>query len=267
MIAARVALVAALLTLGMAPGAEASALPGYCSDANGVTVIVDFQELGGASIVRCAPGDQATGLAALKNAGIPITGTQRWGEAYICRIDGKPGVETEACVTTPPASAHWSYWYASDGGSWTNSAAGVTARKPPPGSFEGWSFSLNKGSDPAPRLAPRRPAPPAPPPPAAQQPPPRKQQPAGKPPPPPAATPTSVSPTETVAPLSSTAESAAPVPSTGGPSWTGEVEQAAAQQGSGPSAGLLIGVAIIVLLAGGAAGVAVRRKRAVRRGD
>jgi hypothetical protein len=267
MIAMRVALVAALLSIGVAPGAEASVLPGYCPDAGGITVIVDFQELGGASIVRCAPGDQSTGLAALKNAGIPIAGTARWGESYICRVDGKPGPDTEPCITTPPASAHWSYWYATDGGSWKISEAGVTARKPPAGSFEGWSFSLNKSSDPPPRLAPRRPAPAAPPPPAAP-PAPRKPQPGNNPPP---ATPpvtTSASPTETVPPASSApVSSAVPVSSTGGVSWTGEVEQAAAQGSSGPSAGLLIGVAIIVLLAGGAAGITVRRKRAARRGD
>jgi hypothetical protein len=267
MMVLRLAVVAALLTIGAAPGAAASVSPGYCPDVGGVTVIVDFQELGGASLVRCAPGDQATGLAALKNAGIQITGTSRWGEAYVCRIQGKPGTDTEACITTPPASAHWSYWYAPDGGSWKISEAGVLNRKPPAGSFEGWSFSQDKSSDPPPRMAPRRPAPAAPALPAAPRPAPQKQQPPGNPPPatrqPPVPTPAPAGPTETVPPSST----AAPVSSTGGPSWTGEVEQAAAQQGSGPSAGLLIGLAIIVLLVAGAAGVTVRRKRAARSGD
>ncbi|MFI8420415.1 flagellar hook-length control protein FliK [Streptomyces sp. NPDC085479] len=132
---------------------------GACPTATGVTVVVDFQELGGGTVVRCAPGDQATGLAALKNAGFDIAGTQRWGEAFICRIEGKPTAATESCVNTPPASAYWSYWHAPNGGNWTYSTSGASGRKPAQGSFEGWSFSLNKtaGTNPQPRIAPVRP--------------------------------------------------------------------------------------------------------------
>ncbi|MFI6588623.1 LPXTG cell wall anchor domain-containing protein [Embleya sp. NPDC050493] len=135
--------------------------PGFCPDGSGVTVIVDFQELGGTTIVRCAPGDQATGLAALKNAGIRIAGVARWGEAFVCRVEGKPSANVEPCIDTPPASAYWSYWHAPNGGSWTYSQWGVLNRKPPVGSFEGWSFSKNKTetSNPPPRVAPARPAP------------------------------------------------------------------------------------------------------------
>lgn len=134
--------------------------PGFCPDGDGVTVVIDFQELGGDTLVRCAPGDQETGHAALVNAGIEITGTNRWGEAFICRIEGKPGPETEPCIDTPPASAYWSYWHAPNDGAWTYSQWGVMNRKPPPGSFEGWSFSLNRSADtnPPPRVDPVRPA-------------------------------------------------------------------------------------------------------------
>ncbi|MFD0559770.1 hypothetical protein FB566_0421 [Stackebrandtia endophytica] len=157
---------AGLLLAGLGESAPAQAIdqskgtPGYCPDATGVTVIIDFQELGGDVIIRCAPGDQATGLTALKNAGIEITGTNRWGEAFICRIEGKPGADTEPCIDTPPATAYWSYWHASNGGEWTYSQWGVMNRKPPPGSFEGWSFSKDKTetTNPPPRYAPVRPA-------------------------------------------------------------------------------------------------------------
>ncbi|MGW1543025.1 hypothetical protein ACWCPM_22760 [Streptomyces sp. NPDC002309] len=134
--------------------------PGYCPNADGVTVIVDFQELGGTTVIRCAPGDQATGHAALKNAGIQIAGTNRWGEAFVCRIEGRPGPESEPCIDTPPATAYWSYWHAPNAGDWTYSQWGVMNRKPPLGSFEGWSFSKDKTSttNPPPRIAPVRPA-------------------------------------------------------------------------------------------------------------
>ncbi|GAA2819723.1 prenyltransferase/squalene oxidase repeat-containing protein [Crossiella cryophila] len=156
---------AALLLSMAAPLAAAAPAPipgspGYCPDGNGVTVVVDFQELGGATEIRCAPGDQASGLTALENSGFVVEGTRRWGKAFICRIQGKPGVDTEACINTPPANAYWSYWHAPNGGSWAYSTSGVTGRKPPLGSFEGWSFSKDKtgSTNPPPRVAPVRPA-------------------------------------------------------------------------------------------------------------
>ncbi|WP_018217587.1 hypothetical protein [Salinispora vitiensis] len=182
---AAVALVAAGSVIG--PGSPAAAVgsAGYCPDASGVTVVVDFNELGGGTVVRCAPGSQATGLAALKSAGFQITGTLRWGEGFICRIEGKPSADAEKCVDTPPASAYWSYWHAPNGGSWTYSDKGVLNRTPPAGSFEGWSFSLNRNPDDAPRpgVTPSRPAPPPPAsPPAPPAPPPASDVPVAPPP-------------------------------------------------------------------------------------
>ncbi|MFY1638128.1 hypothetical protein ACN27F_33415 [Solwaraspora sp. WMMB335] len=170
-------IVTAGATLAPADSAAAAGRAGYCPDGDGVTVIVDFQDLGGSTIIRCAVGDQASGHAALKNAGISITGTVRWGESFICRIEGKPTAAEEPCVDTPPATAYWSYWHAPHGGTWTYSQHGVMARKPPLGSFEGWSFAKNRtaSTSPPPRIAPVRPAPPppptTPPPPAAPPPP------------------------------------------------------------------------------------------------
>lgn len=133
---------------------------GFCPDDDGVTVVVDFQELGGATMIRCAPGPQPSGLAALKNAGFQVEGTRRWDESFICRIEGRPGPDRELCIDTPPASAYWSYWHAPNGGVWTYSQSGVTARTPPKGSFEGWSFSSGRTAttSPPPRVAPVRPA-------------------------------------------------------------------------------------------------------------
>ncbi|WP_345025857.1 hypothetical protein, partial [Streptomyces sedi] len=160
----------ALLAALLAPLSPASAAPGlarpaagsagFCPDASGVTVVVDFRELGGGRVVRCAHGPQADGLAALRNAGFTVAGTNRWGDAFICRINGRPGVDSEPCVDTPPSTAYWSYWHAGDGENWTYSQRGATYRTPPEGSFDGWSFSLNQeeGSAPAPGLAARRPS-------------------------------------------------------------------------------------------------------------
>ncbi|UNO41447.1 hypothetical protein [Streptomyces sp. MST-110588] len=166
-LAAALAVLAAAVGAGLALPGTAAAVDtgrgraGFCPGTNGVTVVVDFRELGGSVIVRCAVGRQSTGLAALKAAGIRVTGTNRWGEAFICRLENKPGPERETCIDTPPTRAYWSYWHAPNGGRWTYSQYGATYRTPPAGSFEGWSFSLNRdeGGAPAPRIAPRRPAP------------------------------------------------------------------------------------------------------------
>jgi hypothetical protein len=163
----------------VAPSAYAQAAPagtpGYCRDDTGVTVVVDFSDLGGDIVVRCAPGPGGKGydgLDALEGAGFTPTGTQRWGLAFVCRIEGRPAADEslhtdgnpnyhERCVDTPPSSAFWGYWYADNGGSWRYSSSGPKNRDTIAGGFEGWSFSLNhpSGSSPAPGVEPTRPAP------------------------------------------------------------------------------------------------------------
>jgi hypothetical protein len=247
--------------------------PGYCPDATGITVVIDFQELGGTTIVRCAQGDQATGHAALKNAGVQIAGTSRWGEALVCRIEGKPGANDESCKDTPPPGARWSYWYAPNGGAWKYSEWGAMDRKPPPGSFEGWSFSKDKTdtTTPPPRIAPIRPGgqskPPPPPPPAAPP-----QPPPNNPAPPPAAV-TTTQPAPTSAPppssaLPSTSESTTsslPPPTAGtaenGVEWTGDPQLASNKQDSGLPVAVVIGGVVILALTVGAGVTVHRRKR------
>ncbi|GIJ39801.1 hypothetical protein [Micromonospora andamanensis] len=299
-LAIAIAVAAASVLLGPSPAAAAGSA-GYCPDAAGVTVVVDFKELGGGTVVRCAPGDQATGLAALKAAGFQIAGTLRWGEGFICRIEGKPSASTEKCVDTPPASAYWSYWHAPNGGSWTYSDKGVLNRKPPSGSFEGWSFSLNRNADNAPRpaVAPTRPAPaprttaPAPPPrtsaPAPPRPssavPPLAPPTAGPPNAPPAAgstPPAGVTPTPPASATSATPPGSSPVPTiaaTAPPLAAAPVtpsihptdsyppiEVTAARDTGGLPLGTLAGLLLLVALAGGGL-VAARRRRTAEPDD
>lgn len=169
--------VAAAAVLAAAAAAPAAAVdqskghPGFCTGGTGVTVVVDFQKLGGTTIVRCDPqSGRGTGLDALKNAGFQIGGVQRWGEAFVCRIENRPAPDEdlpirgdehyrEPCVDTPPATGYWSYWHAGNNCAWEYSQWGVKNRDFVPGGFEGWSFSLNATADtnPVPRIAPVRP--------------------------------------------------------------------------------------------------------------
>ncbi|UWZ40356.1 hypothetical protein Drose_12700 [Dactylosporangium roseum] len=259
--------------------AHAAGSAGYCPDSTGVTVVVDYNDLGGGIVVRCAPGAQDTGLAALKNAGFTVAGTNRWGEAFICRINGKPAAATEPCVDTPPASAYWSYWHAPDGGSWTYSDKGVKNRTPPQGTFEGWSFSKNHtgGTAPRPGVAPARPAPPPSAPPAGGG---QPNQPGPAVPgtttgpaagaPAPAAT--TAAPVASGTAVPSTAAPSATVPGSSGPPTTAQAHgstpavDAAEQTDAGVPAGTLAGAGLLVLLVA-AGGITARRRRRPPAGD
>lgn len=200
-----------------ASGAAPDSYAGPCTDDLGVTVVVDFQQLGGATVVRCAPGSngqpfQGSGLQAFQAAGIQIAGTSQHGLSVVCRVNGRPAADeelpipgdehyTEQCVKMPPAAAFWSYWQADNGGSWTFSQLGVTGSTARAGGFEALSFSLNSTSAP-PRTAPSRPAPePSPPPPPEptdppEQPEPGPSEPAPSKPAPPSPTPTDPAPSD-----------------------------------------------------------------------
>jgi hypothetical protein len=166
-----VAAASALTALGPAAPASAEAVgaPGYCTDDTGVTVVVDFSALGGDVVVRCAPGTGGqgfTGLDALTQAGFAVAGTQRWGMEFVCRIQGRPTAHEdlaipgddsyhEDCGDTPPETAYWGYWYASNGGSWRYSSTSAASRSTIKGGFEGWSFHLGSGSAHPPPVSPR----------------------------------------------------------------------------------------------------------------
>lgn len=150
-----VATVLAALTvtgaLVLAEPAPRAALAAKCSTGTGVTVVVDFGPLGGGVVTGCRLGDPATGLAALTGAGFAVTGTQRWGLAFVCRINGKPAPAADPCVNTPPPTAYWAYWHATPGGAWTFSSQGPSAYNPAQGTVEGWRFGSGQApSVPAP---------------------------------------------------------------------------------------------------------------------
>ncbi|WP_318306031.1 hypothetical protein [Amycolatopsis solani] len=150
MIASRFAVVCALLFgaafVGAAP-ASAAGTDGACPEGGGVTVVVDFGDLGPQPVIRCAPGTPANGIAALQDAGIEVAGSQKYGLAVACRIAGQPGPDVESCAGMPSATAYWSYWHASAGGTWTSSQEGAQTAKPVAGGFEGWAFARPKTAD------------------------------------------------------------------------------------------------------------------------
>jgi hypothetical protein len=149
-ITALLAAVVAATALAVADPVPRAAHAAACAPGTGVSVVVDFTAFGLGVQVGCFSGDPATGLAALQGAGFAVTGTQRWGLAFVCRIDGLPTPAVDPCINTPPASAYWSYWHAVPGGTWSYSAFGASSYNPAIGTVEGWRF----GSGQAPSITP-----------------------------------------------------------------------------------------------------------------
>lgn len=150
--------------VGSAAPAQAAGYNGYCKTSSGVTVVVDFRGLGGGVTIRCSPvGSGASGADALSAAGIPVVQPRRT-PGFVCRLYGKPSASAtlpggyhEQCVNTPPGTAHWHYFQASNGGSWGSSSDGFANSHVIPGGFEGWSFTEGS-TNVAPGAAPSRPA-------------------------------------------------------------------------------------------------------------
>ncbi len=103
--------------LSVAP-AEAAA----CTDAGGVTVVVDPGSLPGSLSQTCVGGSgKAAGL--FGSAGHTLTRVQRFPGA-VCKVDGEPA--DSSCVNMPPTNAYWGlFWSDGKSGSWVYSSAGV----------------------------------------------------------------------------------------------------------------------------------------------
>lgn len=141
-------LMGAAAVVGPSP-AEASSCPGTA----GVTVVVEFRELGRGSAQSCvADGGGRTADRLLKDAGYALDYVQRF-PGFVCRLDGEPA--DDPCVNTPPADAYWGLWW-SDGtsGKWTYSSLGAASLTLPSGGYvamvwDGSTGTVSPASTPA----------------------------------------------------------------------------------------------------------------------
>jgi len=136
------------LTAGSAPAAAAT-----CSTTSGVSVLVDFKELGGGIQGTCVAnggGQRASSL--FPTAGFPLTYVQN-EPGFVCRVSAKPA--QDPCVDTPPTDAYWGLWW-SDGknGVWNYANYGASALKVPAGSSVAFAWKQGGGSASAPGVAP-----------------------------------------------------------------------------------------------------------------
>ncbi|MER7763946.1 hypothetical protein [Streptomyces sp. NPDC097619] len=151
--------------LGTAPAAGAAPQPiGRCTTTSGAVLAVDFGHWGG-PVYRSCGTTPTTGYALLNQGGWRTTGTGHDGPAFICRISysghkggtAYPTPAQDDCVLTPPASAYWSYWHAGPGrNTWTYSQLGAMLHEPKPGSVELWTFGATnvEGTEGRPTISP-----------------------------------------------------------------------------------------------------------------
>lgn len=74
-----------------------------------VSVYVDYGTTSSkAPIEECIPvNGEANALELLASANIDIEGTQEYGNAVVCRVNGLPDASVESCESMPPAEAYW----------------------------------------------------------------------------------------------------------------------------------------------------------------
>ncbi|MFV0425833.1 MAG: hypothetical protein ACK5KU_02220 [Beutenbergiaceae bacterium] len=125
------AILALVFTMFAPPSSPQSASAELgCSD--GVTVLVDFTDLGGDVLTGCADGDPVSGREALESSGFTAADSS---PGLICTIDAQP----DPCPTEFDGN-FWSYWQFIDG-EWVSSSLGADDTDPAPGDIDGWRYS------------------------------------------------------------------------------------------------------------------------------
>lgn len=104
---------------------------GACIGDEGVTVVVDFTDVGGEVDVACAPGAPENGRDALEGAGFVPEDSM---PGMICAIDAHP----DPCPEEFDGN-FWSYW-SGDGEDWETYEVGADDAEPAPGDVEGWRY-------------------------------------------------------------------------------------------------------------------------------
>lgn len=118
-----------------------------CGPGAGVSVVVDFRELGGGLHTHCDAGGGGKSAAALfADSGYGLTYATRQ-PGFVCRVSGVPG--DDPCVNTSPVTAYWGlYWSDGSNGSWAYSSRGADSLIVPAGGSVAfaWQGSGQRGA-------------------------------------------------------------------------------------------------------------------------
>jgi hypothetical protein len=141
------ALAAAIALSGCTSGAaHTTPRQSSASGCSGVHISVRYGVLGAKDVDACAPARHAvTAAAALKAVGVTTSGTQKYGDAVVCRVNGRPSASkpldlpghagyVETCASMPAAFAYWAVWVRpSAHGKWAYAQNGIDAEQLHPG--------------------------------------------------------------------------------------------------------------------------------------
>jgi hypothetical protein len=139
-----VAAAVAVAATAALPAAPAAASVASCAPGHGVTVVVEFNQLGGDDVHVCdETGGGRTATRLLEDSGLSLTYVQRQ-PGFVCRVSGVPA--QDPCVNTPPDDAYWSLWW-SDGSSdtWRYATTGVDSLQVPEGGSVALAWDGDQG--------------------------------------------------------------------------------------------------------------------------
>ena len=73
-----------------------------------VNIYIDYASLDkDKKVINCIPSDKAFAIDILRDGGINLEGTDRYGLDVVCRVEGLPGPKIENCKDMPAENAYW----------------------------------------------------------------------------------------------------------------------------------------------------------------
>jgi hypothetical protein len=77
-----------------------------------VNLVVDYGSLDSGSVVeKCIEtSGEISALDLMANAKIEVQGTDKYGNAVVCRLNNLPDASVESCAEMPPAEAYWAVY-------------------------------------------------------------------------------------------------------------------------------------------------------------
>jgi hypothetical protein len=143
-VAVTTGLVATTAVLAAHPTSKAAEIEPGCTD--GVTVVVDGNQLGGDPDVTCVHR-AGTASELFTEAGFTLE-YQPQLQDFVCRVAGRPA---EGPCTD--GDSYWSLWWAKPGGSWVYSTLGVTSLEVPTGGSLAFAWHQAEGDAAPPDVA------------------------------------------------------------------------------------------------------------------
>ena len=150
MLARRLALATAVVAAAVGVFATSTAANGAGSKC--VALVVDFSQVGGSVSTACVTAPtSATGSEVLVDGHHKVTFDPRYGNDFVCAIDGVPAGGCHATGDTH----YWVYYHRAPGAtSWHVSQEGAGTYKPANTSTEGWVYDNGASTAPTPRNVP-----------------------------------------------------------------------------------------------------------------